>query len=231
MDALEIGVLRLVSSLDKHLEATAHQIRHATANHALLAEKVGLGLLVHRGLHDSGTGAANARNVCKSNVLGTAGGVLLHGHQAGHALAGHKLAADSVPGTLGRRHKDVDVGTGHNLLVADVEAVGEGNRVAGLQVRCDGLAVDVGRHFVVDQDHHDVSQLRRVLHAHRLETRGLRLLNGLAARTQTHDHVHPGILQVQCVGMTLGTVSDNRYLLAFQIVNVTILLVVHFRHL
>ena len=87
MDALEVSVLRLIAGLHQHLKAAAHQIHHAAAQDGLLAEEVGLGLIVEGGLHHTGTGAADTGDVGQGDLIGVAGGVLLHGHQAGHALA------------------------------------------------------------------------------------------------------------------------------------------------
>ena len=134
VDALEIGVFRGVTGFHQRLEAALHQIHHAAAQNGLLAEEVGLGLIVEGGLHDARPGAADAGDVGQRDLVGPAGGVLLHGHQTGHALAGNIGGADGVAGALGRRHEHVHTGGRHDLLVADVEAVGKGQGVAFLQI-------------------------------------------------------------------------------------------------
>ena len=112
VDALEVGVLRLVTGLHQHFEAAAHQIHHAAAQHGLLAEQIGLGLVVEGGFHHAGPGAADAGDVGQSDLIGVAGGVLLHSHQAGHALAVDIGGADGVAGALGGRHEHVHAGGG-----------------------------------------------------------------------------------------------------------------------
>ena len=50
--------------LERHPEAESIElIHHAAAQDGLLAEQVGLGLVVEGGLHHAGPGAADARNV------------------------------------------------------------------------------------------------------------------------------------------------------------------------
>ena len=74
-------------------------------------------------------------------VIGLAGGVLLHSDQAGHALAGHILAADGVAGALGGCHEHVHVSGRRDLLITDIEAVSKGQSLAGGQVRSDVLGI------------------------------------------------------------------------------------------
>jgi hypothetical protein len=51
---LEVGDLRLVAGLGERLEAVLDELRHAAAEHGLLTEQVGLGLLGERRLDDAG---------------------------------------------------------------------------------------------------------------------------------------------------------------------------------
>ena len=132
VDALEVGVLGGVARLDEGLEAQLHQLHHAAAQDSLLAKQVGLGLVLEGGLHHAAPGAADACGIGQSQLIGVAGGVLLHGDEAGHALARHVLAAHGVSGALGGDHADVHPGGGHDLLEMDVEAVGEHQHIARL---------------------------------------------------------------------------------------------------
>ena len=60
--------------------------------------------------------------------------VLMDRDQAGHAAALHIFAAHGVAGALGRDHDHVDIGARLDQAEVDVEAVGEGERGAGLHV-------------------------------------------------------------------------------------------------
>ena len=63
VEALEVGHLRLVAGLDQRLEAGLHERGEAAAQHDLLAEQVGLGLLGERRLDHAGAGAADGVGV------------------------------------------------------------------------------------------------------------------------------------------------------------------------
>ena len=130
VDALEVCVLGLVACFYQGLEAELHQLDDAAAKYGLLAEEVGLGLVAEGGLHDAGTCAADACDVCKCDVICLAGVVLLYCYEAGYALACNELAADGVARALRCCHEYVDKCGRNDLLIADVEAVRE----------CDGLA-------------------------------------------------------------------------------------------
>ena len=144
MAGLEVGHLRLVTGLHQSLETGVDELTDAAAQHSLLAEQVGLGLLLEGGLQDTGTAGADGGGIGQSHILGLAGEVLLHADQAGHALALQVLAADGVAGALGGDHDDVHVGGRHDGLEVDVEAVGEGQGLALGHVGGHLLVVDVG---------------------------------------------------------------------------------------
>ena len=55
VQALEIGDFGLVAGLDQGLEAGGDQLGGAAAQHGLLAEQVGLGLLAEAGLDRAGS--------------------------------------------------------------------------------------------------------------------------------------------------------------------------------
>ena len=77
--------------------------------------------------------AADARDVGQGELIGVAGGVLLHRHEAGHALAVDVGGTDGVAGALGAA-MNTSTPAGDDLLIADVEAVGEGQGLALGQV-------------------------------------------------------------------------------------------------
>ena len=91
-----------------------------------------------------GTGAADAPAVGQGDVPGVAGGVLPR--RPGQARRSLRCtgATDDVAGALGGAHDDVDILGGLDVAVVDVEAVGKGQGVAGLEVILDVLLVDLG---------------------------------------------------------------------------------------
>ncbi len=77
VEALEVRRLGLVAGVDQRLEAGLHERGEPAAQHDLLAEEVGLGLLVERGLDHAGPRSADGVGVGERERLRLAGGVLL----------------------------------------------------------------------------------------------------------------------------------------------------------
>ena len=175
MQALEIGQLRLVTRFHQGLEACLHEFAQAAAEHRLLAEQVGFRFFLEVGFEDAGAGAADRLGIGHRQGAGIAGGVLLDGEQAGHALAVLVFPAHGVTGTLRGDHHHVHIGGGLDQAEADVEAVGEAQHLAGAQVRRNLGVVD-GLLELIGQQHHDPIGLGgRIGHAQHLESVGLGL--------------------------------------------------------
>ena len=210
VQALEVRDLGLVAGLGQRLEAGLDQLRRAAAQHRLLAEQVGLGLLGERGLDRAGAGAADGLGVGQGERQGVAGGVLLDGDQHRHAAAVDELAADEVAGALRRDHAHVDVARRLDVAEADVEAVPEEQRVAVVEVRLDRLAVEPALHVVGRQDHDQVGLGGRprsgVTHPQPVL---LGLGPALGALGQPDAHVDAGVAQGQRVGVTLAAVAEH----------------------
>ena len=169
MAGLKVGHLGLVASLHQRIEAGVDQLGNAAAQHGLLAEQIGLGLLLEGGLQDACTACADAGSISQSDVLGLTGVVLLHADQRGAALALGVQAADDVAGALGSDHDNVNIlGSGDGLEV-DVEAVCESQSLALGHVGSDLLVVDVSAQLIGDQHHDDVAGLGSLLDLHDLE--------------------------------------------------------------
>ena len=224
--ALEVSELGRIASLGQGLEARLDQLDEAAAEHGLLTEEILLGLLLEGGLDDAGAGTADAPAVGERDVPGVAGGVLGHAGQVGHAGALGELTANDVAGALGRAHDDVHVLGGLDVAEVNVEAVGEGEGVAGLEVIFDVLLVDLGLRLVGNEHHDDVGFLGGGVHVAHLETGLLGLRPGAGALAQADAHVAAGVEQVQRVGMALGAVTDDGNLLVLDDLRIAVGLVV-----
>ena len=77
VQALEVGHLGVVAGLDERLEAGLHERRGAAAEHGLLAEEVGLGLVLEGRLDHAAARAADALGVGERERARVAGRVLL----------------------------------------------------------------------------------------------------------------------------------------------------------
>src|SRR5207302_3968874 len=96
----------------------------------LLAEQVGLGLVLERGLDDAGAGAADALRVRQRERPALALGILVDRDQARHALTVDELTANQMTRALGSDHADSDVGRWLDQIEVDVQTVSEEQRIA-----------------------------------------------------------------------------------------------------
>jgi hypothetical protein len=175
VQALEVGDLGLVAGLDEHLEAVHDQLRRATAEHRLLTEQVGLGLLGERCLDAAGAQATDRLGVGEREVPGLARCVLLDGDENGYAATVDVLAADQVARTLGSDHEDVDALGRGDVTEPDVETVAEDQGVARRERWLDLRSVQLPLVLVRCQEHDDVCLFRRLAWREDAETLSLGL--------------------------------------------------------
>ena len=209
MDALEVGQLRLVSGFHQGVEAGLHQVADTAAKDSLLAEQVGLGLLFEGGLEHSGHRRPDAPGVGQRPGARLAGGVLVDREQRRHADPFLEHPPDDVAGALGGHHGDIHLVARHDLAEVNVEAVGEHQGAARLQVRLDRLVVEPLLGLVRHQQHDDVAHLDRVLDRLDPQVFLLGRLPGLAALVEADHHVDPTVLQVERVRVALAAVADH----------------------
>src|SRR5919202_1139692 len=100
VQALEVRHVRLVARLDERLEAGLDELGHAAAQDGLLAEEVGLGLVLERRLDHAAARAADALRIGERDVLRLPARVLGDRDQARHAAALGVLPADEVARAL-----------------------------------------------------------------------------------------------------------------------------------
>ena len=230
VQALEVRDLRLVTGRDERLEPRLDQRGRAAAQDRLLAEQIGLGLLLERGLEHAGARGTDAGRVRERALPGLPGRVLVHGDQRRRPDALLVRPAHQVAGPLRRDHRDVDALGRRDRPEVDVEPVREHQHVAGFEVRPDVVGVRLGLRRV-GQDHHDDVGLAhgvgRVEHA---QARVLGDLARLRAGTQTDADVVSGVPQVQRVRVSLAAEPEDRDLLPLRARPVGVLLVVDRRH-
>ena len=225
MDALEVCISGVITGLYQSFKAGLHQGADTAAQNGLLTEQIGFGLGAEVGLQHACASAADAQRISQTQIPGIAGGVLLNSDEAGNALAGLILAADSVAGALGGDHDDVDILGGLDAAEMDIEAVGEGQGLALGQVGFDGFLIQLGLLFIVDEDHDDIGHLGGIGSGHNLQALCLSLGPALGAFIQAYHHVDAAFLQVQRVCVALRTVTNDGNGLAVEFLQITILLI------
>ena len=210
MADLEVGDLGLVASGNQGLETGLDQVRDTATQNGLLAEEVGLGLFSEGGLNNARTGSTQRLSIRQGQCQSLARGVLLNGNKSGNTTACLVLAAHRVPRTLRGDHSDIHTLGCGNVAKADIETVREEQRIAGLQVRFDALSIDLSLHLIRGQNHNDICLSGGLGNGRHTQPFSLSLGAGLGALSQTNNNLHARITQVQCVGVTLRTVTDNR---------------------
>ena len=113
---------------------------------------------------------------------------------------------------------------------ANVEAVGEHQHLAGLEVGRDVVLVDLGLRSVGHEDHDHVSPRGGFGGRGHGQSRALRLSARLAGHGESDAHVDAAVLQVQSVRVSLRSVSDDGDLLGLYKGEVRIVVAVNLGH-
>jgi len=119
-----------------------------------------------------------------------------------------------VAWAFGGHHPHVQVLAGLDLAEVDVEAVGEGQGPALLEVGLNVLAVNRGLELVGQENHDDVRLGHGLRGGEDPKPGPFRLGPALGTGAEAHPHVHPRVLEVQGVGVPLGAKAQNGHLLA-----------------
>ncbi|MCY1537834.1 hypothetical protein D9M68_733440 [compost metagenome] len=146
----------------------------------------------------------------------------------GHAAALLVGVANRVARGLRRDHDDVDVFTRHDLAVVHVEAVGERQRGARLDVGVHFLVVDGSDVFVGQQHHDDVGRLDGVGDFLDFQAGVGGLVPRGAALAQADHDLHAGFMQVLRVRVALRTVADDGNSLALDEGEIAVFVVENF---
>jgi len=208
----------------------ADQLDEAAAQHGLLSEEVGLGLLFERSGEHARTGTPDTGRIGHGERVGTPRCILMDREEGGHTAAFLICFPHTMPWALGSDHGDVDVLRWLDRAVSDVEAVRKHQHVARLQVRLDVLLVDGWLRGVGRKNHDDVRLFDRVTDRSDRKTRRLRLGLALAAFLQTHANVYAALLQVERMRVALAAVADDRYFLASDQREVGVLVITNLGH-
>src|ERR1019366_6303643 len=97
--ALEVSQPRVVARVDERLITCPYELRHAAAEHRLLPEQVGLGLVLEGRLDHAPPRAADALRVGQRERERIAARVLLHRHETRNTRALGVLAPNEMART------------------------------------------------------------------------------------------------------------------------------------
>ena len=158
--AFEVGDLGLVAGFGERFESGFDQFADAAAEYGLFAEEIGFGFFGKRGFEDAGARAAESLGVGKSECFRLAAGILFDGEERGRSAAFGEDFANAVAWSFRSNHGDINAGRRLDGAEANVEAVREHQRLAGLEIRLDGVAVELGLLRVRNENHDDVGPSR-----------------------------------------------------------------------
>src|ERR671910_888609 len=217
VQALVVGDFRLVPRLDERLEAGADQLGGAAAEDGLLAEEVGLRLLLECGLDHAGAARAERGAVGEGELERATARVLCDRDDRRCAEPFGEKAADDVAGALRRDHEDVVAAGRLDPAVVDVEAVREHERRALAQVRRHVLLVDARLHLVREKEGDELRILYRFGNRADGEPRRLGRVARRTPRPEPDHHVDTGVVQVERVRVALAAEAENRDLACEQV--------------
>src|SRR5262249_2534845 len=143
----------------------------------------------------------------------------------GHAPPLLVLAPHQVPWPFRGHHEDVHVRGWRDLLVVDVEAVPEGQVLAGLEASLQVPLVDLGPLLVGHEHHDDVALAGGGGRAADAQTGLLGLRSRGAVGAHPHPDVAATVAQVERVRMPLAPVADDGDRLPPQPLEVRVLIV------
>ena len=230
MADLEVGHLRLVTGVDESLETSLDEVGQTTTQHGLLTEEVGLGLLAEAGLDAAGTQTAEGLGVGLGQSPGHARSILLDADKHWDTAAVGVFTTHDVTRALRGDHADVDALGGLDVAEVDVEAMGEEEGIAVLEVRGDLFGVQLTLVLIGGQDHDHVGLLTRLLDGQHAQPLGFSLSNRRGTLAQTDPHVNAGVTQVEGMGMPLGAVTNDGNLTVLDDGQVGVIVVVDLCH-
>ncbi len=204
---LVIGDFRLVTGLDQGLEARNDQLGRAPAQHRLLAEQVGLGLLGERGLDDTRASAADAGRIGEGDPERVPPGILVHGDQTRYTMPFLVLAPHQPARALRCDQRDVQIVARLDLLEMDGEAMREQQRRTCIDVVDNGVVQRFLNH-VRRQEHHDLGARDGVVRL--LDRQAIRagLVPACAIFSQAHNDVETAVPEIQGMCAPLAAVTE-----------------------
>ena len=118
--------------------------------------------------------------------------------------------------TLGGNHRDIHVFRRLDASKVDIEAMGEHQHIALLQIRLNVLFIHISLQLIIDQDHDNVRLFRRLGRGVHFKALRLSLRPGFAPLIKADNHPAARFLGIQGMRMSLASVTDHRDRLAIQ---------------
>jgi CDP-diacylglycerol--serine O-phosphatidyltransferase len=230
VQTLEIRHFRCIASFYQSFKARFDQFDSTTAQNCLLTEQIGFGFFTEVSFNDACTTATVRHCIRQCNVARHAGFILVDGDQVRHTAALSISTAYCVTRCFRRDHDDIEIGARHDLAVMHVKAVRECQYRTLLGMWRNVFIVNLSDILVRQQNHDDVCSFDRIVDFGNIQASVLSLVPGSAALAQTNRHFATGVIQILCMRMTLGTVTDDGYIFTLDQGQVAIFIVENFHN-
>ena len=151
----------------------------------------------------------------------------MHSHERWNAATLRVGATHSMARCLRSDHHDIDIVTRHNLAVVHVKTVCKRERCTRLNVCMDAFTIDLSDIFVGQEHHDEICCFDCLSDFSDFQARISSFFPRRAVFTQTNDNFNARLMQVQCMCVTLRTVTNNRNGLTFDQGQITIFIVIN----
>ena len=132
--------------------------------------------------------------------------------------------------TLWSNHEYIYISRWNNLLEMNVETMCKCQSLASSQVWCNLILIYLSLLLIRNQNHDDVSSCSCLANWQNLQTFALSNSLGLGTVIKAYYNVQTALLQVQRMGMSLGTITNNSNGLVLDNFPIYILVIKDFCH-
>ena len=230
VQALEVGHLGLIPRRDKGLEPGVDKRRYTPAEHSLLTEQVALGLLLERGDQRTGLGPADGLRIRLDQVPRLPRRILCDGDQDGRPLPCFVLPSHRVPRRLWRDHRHIDVRRRLDIPEVHIESMREEQRIPRLQIRPNGLGIQLPLPRIRRQHHNQIGPAAHLLGRPDSQPLFFRFGPRLGPFVQSHPHIAPAVTKTERMRMPLGPVPEHCDLATLHQPEVSLIVVIHRGH-
>ena len=112
--------------------------------------------------------------------------------------------------SLRRNHCHIYILRRYDLSEVDSKTVGKHQHISCLKVRLNISLIHSSLFLIVNQNHNDICLLCCLCCCINFESLLFCSLPGLTALVKTNDDIASGLFQIQRMGMSLASVSNNR---------------------
>ena len=230
MEALEISNLWLIAGSHQGLEAVLDEGANTTAENSLLTKEVSFSFFSKGSLDTAGTGTTNTTGISQCQLKCMTGSILLYSKYIWNTTTLSEGTTYKMARALRGNHKYINVLWWNNLLEMNIETMSEGESCTRLQIRSNLIFVYLSLLLIWNQNHDNICSSGSLTNWQNLKALAFSNFLGTGPFIKTNNHIQATFLQVQCVCMTLGTITNNGNSLILNNFPINILIIKDFCH-